>query len=194
MGRAKDPKTGLTEQQLKFTLMLRSDPERIVSKAYRAAYPSCKSVRAAETNGSALMRNHKVRLHLQKMDKKDLAKFDVTVDNVNREKSAIAFFDIRKIFTDDGALKHPQDLDDASAAAIASIEVEAKATGHGEDREIVVVSKVKFHNKVQVLDQLSRQLGQYEKDNDQKSGGMAELIAAVDGNTRGLPPPDEDGE
>lgn len=182
---------GLTAPQLKFCQLLRSDPLRIASKSYMGAYPRCLKETTAEAAASRLLRNVKIIAYLAEKDSKSLARCEITADRVNEEKAAIAFFRIGDIFHPTGQLKAPHEMDAATQASVSSIEIEAKAVGKGEDREIVLISKVKMHNKVPLLDQLSKQLGQYEKDNLQQSGGMADLIAAVDGKTRGLPDPED---
>jgi phage terminase small subunit len=64
-------------------------------------------------------------------------KCDVTAEKVIREVAALAFSDVRKLFNTDGSLKLIHELDDVTAAAIASIEVdEIKADG-------VVIGQVK---------------------------------------------------
>jgi phage terminase small subunit len=64
-------------------------------------------------------------------------KCDVTAEKVIREVAALAFSDVRKLFNTDGSLKLIHELDDVTAAAIASIEVEEiKADG-------VVIGQVK---------------------------------------------------
>lgn len=74
---------------------------------------------------------------------------------VMRQSLAIATSDVRRLFDAEGALRHPKDLDDATAAAIASIEVEEVSTGGREGTRF----KYKFWDKGKANDRL----GQYCK-------------------------------
>ena len=89
-------------------------------------------------------------------------KFNITVSRVLQGFAAIAFFDIRKIFNDSGQLKHPANLDDATAAAISSIEVVTRTSGTGEDMEVEYIHKIKLHDKMRGLENLARYLHIYE--------------------------------
>ena len=167
---------GMTDKQFAFCQLLRSDPDRIGWKAYKGAYPSCKTVAGAEVNASKLLRNTKVRLFLEEQDKESLARVEITVDMVNREKARIAFFNPKNLFHPTGELKKIHEMDDDTAAALVQLEIDIKPGDTKED-VLTLLAKVKWQNKVPVLDQLSKQLGQYEKDNAQKEGsGVVGLL------------------
>lgn len=88
--------------------------------------------------------------------------FNITKERIIQEYSRLAFFDIRKIHTVDGALKPVTDWDDDSAAAVAGIEVyEEKVPSDDENENIVVgqVKKVKITEKKGALDSLTKILG-----------------------------------
>ncbi|MHC4158882.1 MAG: terminase small subunit [Planctomycetota bacterium] len=192
MGKNQDNK--LTPPQLKFCQLLTCDPSQNATQAYLGAYPSCKKPETAKAAASRLLTNVNVKGFIDKHNEKSMAKYELTADRVNKEKAAIAYFKIGDIFHPSGQLKAPHEMDEATQSAISSIEIEAKAKGSGDDREVVLISKVKVHNKVAILDQCTKQLGGYEKDNAQKGTTMADLINAVDGKTRGLPPPEPEEE
>ena len=76
-----------------------------------------------------------------------------------RELAGIAFFDIRKLFNDDGSLKRVQELDCATAAAIASIEV----VEIGPGGQLELGKKFKSPEKLKALDLLGTHLGMFAK-------------------------------
>lgn len=194
MGRQRDQKTGMTSQQLEFVMLVRTQPELPAYKAYMQAYPKCRKASTARVNASKLLTKANVKDFLAEQRQKDLKKWDITSDRNNKEKARLAYFNPKSLFDDDNNLLPIKDWPDEVAAAVESIQVEARREGHGDDAEIYYVHKITWAKKGPILDQISKQLGDYERDNDQKGKGMADLISAVDGNTRGLPAPVPEGE
>lgn len=189
---SKSPR-GISQQQLDFILLLRSDHGRVAWKAYMGAYHRCQSVKTAEANSSRLLKNAKVAAYLSDLDQEALKEINLTGDRVTKEKARVAFFDPRKLFHPTGELKKIHELDDDTASCLTSFEVLIKTTkDDGGEAPVCLVAKVSWEKKTSILDQLYKQLGQYDKDNKQQSGGMDELLRAVDGKTRGLPPNGED--
>jgi len=85
----------------------------------------------------------------------------ITQDRVLKELARIAFGDLRAMFTEDGALKGPAELDDDTAAAIASIEVVVRPSGErDEDGNVIIehVHKIKAWDKNTALTNLARHL------------------------------------
>jgi phage terminase small subunit len=150
--------------------LLRSDPERIAYKAYMGAYPRCKSARSAESSAHKLLRKAEIVAYIDKLDAKTYNSMEITADRVNLEKARLAFFDPRKLFHPSGAMKKIHELDDDTAAAISGFEVEIKKGGkEGDENVVSLVAKIKHERKGPILDQISKQLGMYEKDNEQKT-------------------------
>lgn len=109
-----------------------------------------------------------------------LAAMELTQARVQREIARIAFFDPRKMFHADGRPKDVTELDDDTAACIVGLDVLEEWEGQGEDRVLVGhVKKYKIANKNVALDQASKILGMYEKDNDQKSNPILAMLAAM---------------
>lgn len=109
-----------------------------------------------------------------------LAAMELTQARVQREIARIAFFDPRKMFHADGRPKDVTELDDDTAACIVGLDVLEEWEGQGEDRVLVGhVKKYKIANKNAALDQASKILGMYEKDNDQKSNPILAMLAAM---------------
>ena len=97
-----------------------------------------------------------------------LAAMELTKERVQREIARIAFFDARKMFGPDGNPLPITELDDDTAACIVGLDVLEEWAGTGEDRVLVGhVKKYKIASKTAALDQASKILGMYEKDNEQ---------------------------
>jgi phage terminase small subunit len=90
------------------------------------------------------------------------ASLEITQDRVLREFAAIAFLDIRKFFTKQGALLPVHDLGDLEAAAVASLEAEGIYEGKGADRtEVGRLTKIKLSDKLSALNSLAKHLGMF---------------------------------
>jgi phage terminase small subunit len=146
------------------------------SEAYRRAY-NC-SVMKQETiwkNANLLLKNTKVVTRIQELQSAAAARNEVTVDRIVQEFRKIGFSDIRRaanwrshLVTEEdnpaggevlvikNTYSHhvdfvPSDeLDDATAAAIAEVSVTAQGP------------KIKFHNKVDALTKLGQHFGMFK--------------------------------
>ncbi|KGH27025.1 terminase small subunit [Comamonas testosteroni] len=87
--------------------------------AIRARY----SARTAASQGERLLRNVEVDTAIKAAMKAREQRTHITQDRVLQELARIAFFDIRRLYRDDGTMKDPHEMDSDTAAAIASIEV-----------------------------------------------------------------------
>lgn len=112
-----------------------------------------------------------------------LAAMELTKERVQREIARIAFFDPRKMFHPDGRPKDVTELDDDTASCIVGLDVLEEWDGVGESRVLRgYVKKYKIANKNVALDQASKILGMYEKDNDQKANPILALLAGMKGS------------
>lgn len=135
---------------------------------------------AAEACASRLLRNAKVQQIIQEQEKEIASRCAVTEENVMRESSALAFSDIRKLFNADGSPKSIHELDDATAAAISSIEV-GETTCEG--KVLGRVFKIRLWDKNVAQERLFKRLGLFRKDNGpEKSVKSIEVsFVSVDG-------------
>lgn len=102
-----------------------------------------------------------------------LAAMELTKERVEREIARIAFFDPRKMFHPDGRPKEVTELDDDTASCIVGLDVLEEWEGVGEARVLRgYVKKYKIANKNVALDQASKILGMYEKDNEQSKANV----------------------
>lgn len=100
-------------------------------------------------------------------------RFELEGENVLRELAKIVHADLRKVFREDGSLMEPSEWPDEIAGAIASIEVFEEYEGQGKARKLVgFTKKIKLWPKVEAIDRAMKHLGQFERDNAQKSMGM----------------------
>lgn len=101
--------------------------------AIRARYSS----RTAASQGERLLRNVEVDTAIKAAMKAREQRTHITQDRVLQELARIAFFDIRRLYRDDGTMKDPHEMDSDTAAAIASIEVkEEMERGEEVDEEL----------------------------------------------------------
>lgn len=146
---------------------------------------------AAKKAGHRLSTNVHVAAELARRQKEVLEHAmeisGLTVDRTLKEVARLAYFDPRKLYTEDGNLKPVSEWDDDTAAGIASIEVLEEFEGRGEDRVAIgLTKKLKVWDKNAALDKAMKHLGQYEKDNSQKVDPITELLAAVAERGAGL--------
>lgn len=147
------------------------------TRAYKAAYPKCKTERSARTNGSRLLTNANIQEEITKQQQKIQERTQITQDMIVQELAKIAFSNatdyvkvvtrptIRRIwnkeeekyvyeegdvYEQDIILKDTKDLTDDQKAAISSI----KNTKHG-----IAIEQC---NKVEALHLLGQHLGMFK--------------------------------
>ena len=104
-----------------------------------------------------------------------MATSNITPERVMRELERIAFQDIRPIFDNDGNLRPIHLLDDDTAATIASVDVEVKWQGKGDDMVPVTTKKVRRVDKMAALNVLARHFKIVGDDNE----GVNALASAL---------------
>lgn len=131
-------------------------------RAYRAAYPGCKSDNTAGVEGHRLLKNPKIADYIQKRMQDRQVRTEITQDRVLREYAKLGFFDPRKLFNADGSPREIADLDDDTAAAIAGLDVLEVYEGTGADRVFTgYIKKYKIANKIGALDSIAKHLGMF---------------------------------
>lgn len=129
--------------------------------ATRAGY----SARTANEQGARLLANVSVRSAIEKAKAARSERLHITQDRVLQELARIAFFDLRKLYREDGSLKAMHELDDDAAAVLAGVDVvETKGNAQigGEDgiRHIPeFVKKAKVFDKNTALTLAMKHLG-----------------------------------
>ncbi|MBA4143962.1 MAG: terminase small subunit [Nitrosospira sp.] len=155
--------SGLTLKQQRFANEYCIDLN--ATAAYRRAGYNARGD-AAEACASRLLSNAKVQRAVQEKEKIAAKRLEVTSENILRETSALAFSDIRKLFNPDGSPKSIHELDDATAAAISSIEIgqmmsEGRMTGR--------ICKIKLWDKNSAQERLFKHLRLFDKSSRKQS-------------------------
>lgn len=132
------------------------------TRAYKVAYPNVKKDEVAKAAGSRLLTNVNVVAYVQKRMDERAQRTEITQDRVLQELAKLGFFDIRKLFGDDGKPLDISMIDDDTAACIAGMDVLDAYEGAGEDKEFVgYVKKYKLSDKLKALELLGRHLGMF---------------------------------
>lgn len=136
--------------------------------AIRAGY----SEDRARITASELLDREDVQAYLKKRQQEIQEVTGITQKRVLEEYAKIAFIDIRKFYTVDGALKGIRDLDDDAAGALASVESYEEKTGEEDVEALGTTRKIKTYDKVKALDSLARHLGMFNDKMDVNLSGQ----------------------
>jgi len=142
--------------------------------ASQAAISAGYSAKTAGVTGAKLLKDSRVSLEVSKRRSQIILDHELSTDRTIREVSRLAFSDPRNIMHTDGRIKMLHELDAATAAAVASFEVDEKG-----------VIKYKFWDKNSALDKAAKVQGLYEKDNAQTADPLRELLKALGGSVIG---------
>ena len=123
--------------------------------ARRAGY----SVRTADAIGRENLGKPTIAAAISEAQQKRADRTEVTADRVLKELARIAFFDIRKLYSDDGTLKNPKDLDDDTAAALTGIDIQETVIPGGEGAPTITTRKAKVIDRTGALTLAMRHLG-----------------------------------
>lgn len=132
------------------------------TRAYLKVYPHV-TEDTARSSAPPLLAKPSVKSYLEKREYEMLADLNITTRRVLLEASRLAFFDVRKLYDESGNLKAPQDLDDDTAAALASVDTEELFDGKGAERSRVgTLRKVKAFDKNAAVERLMKYLGHFK--------------------------------
>lgn len=148
-----------------------------IAASYRHAFGKQDlAANAAWMGGTRYLAKPEVQARVDELRRQALSYAHVTPGKIIQEMSKIAFFDIRKMLDDKGNLLPVHQLDDATAAGIAGIEMDVKDTTvtqdiyHDDGDEVEVgranetrtttrTVKVKLADKTKALDSLAKLVG-----------------------------------
>jgi len=151
--KVKSRKKGLSDQHKRFCQEYVIDFNRV--RAYRKAYPKCKSNASAKGCVNKLMLSNTI-LHefIERLLKKQAKRAEKGADDIIKEMEKIGFSNIKdylKIKDQGVVVKNTEDISDDKAAAIASVsQTETKDGGS---------IKFTLYNKVTALELLGRRYG-----------------------------------
>ena len=162
----------LTEKELRFIDEWLVDPNG-TQAAIRAGY----SEKTAASQAYDLLRKPEIQAVVEAKRREVSAKAGLTMERIVTEAGRLALSDVRKIVDVDGNLKQIRELDDDTAAAIASVKL--AVTGSGDDVEMV--KEYKFWPKNPAIDTLIKHLGLKPAGGASDLGNMteAELDAKI---------------
>ena len=148
--------------------------------AARAGY----SAKTAGQIGLELLKKPEIAAAIAEAQRARSERTQITADRVLQELARLAFFDLRKAYKADGMLKLPHEIDDETAAGLASLEtLTTMASGGGDEAPLsLVTKKLKTFDKKGALELCMRHLGLFEQDNKQAAGGFVELLAKLNGH------------
>lgn len=129
--------------------------------AIRAGY----SPKAAARTAFEILRKPHIMAYLSEKKKEMASKLNFSKERTLLELGRLAFSDIRKLFGENGGLINTQDIDDDTAPAVSSIEIEETYEGIGESRVWTgYAKKVKMWDKPRALQMLGQHYGLLEAD------------------------------
>ncbi len=143
-------------------------------KAYRKAFPGSVKWKdgTVDVRASQVASKDKIIIRLTELRAEADERSQVTHEMITEELRKIAFFDIGELFDDNGNLKDVHDMSITARKTISSIKVRKEFVGSGEDKEVHYITEVKLNGKDQSIDKLSKHVGYYEKDNNQRKSDI----------------------
>lgn len=166
---------GLTPRQEKFVQGVVSGLSQ--SAAYRQAYPRSLQWQAhtVHIQASALAAQHKVSVRIMALKKKAEEQSVLSRTRILDEIGRVALSDIRNVTRPDGSLKLPHELDAATAAAVASFEMDQYGT-----------IKYKFWDKNAALEKAAKHIGLYQADHQQRTDPLEKMLSTLAGKVLGV--------
>lgn len=131
--------------------------------------------KSASVTAAKLLKDARVAAEIEKRRTELCEKLELNTEKTFKEIARIAFSDPRNLMDAQGKIKLPHELDEDTAAAIASF----KVTFDGG-------IEYKFWPKTTALDMANKIQGHYEKDNKQKTDPLSALIESLSGNVVGV--------
>lgn len=126
--------------------------------AIRAGY----SERSAYSQAHELLKKPEIQEAIKELEAAASRRTAISKDRVVRELARVAFVDPRKLFDENGTPKDITNLDDDTAAAIASVDIFEEFNYNGDSRELIgYTKKYKWADKLRALEMLGKHLGMF---------------------------------
>jgi phage terminase small subunit len=141
--------------------------------ARRAGY----SDKTAYSIGQRLLKNVEIATAIDAGLQQIKGRIQLTVERTLEEIGRVAYADPRKLFDEAGNLLPIHQLDDITAATIASVEVSTERDGDGESRAVTTTTKIKSWDKMRALDMAGRYHGLFKDriEHTGKDGGPMQV-------------------
>ena len=153
----------LTPRQRRFV-----DEYLVDLNATKAAIRAGYKAKYIGTNIPKLLQNTGIAAAIAEAKAERGQRTELSQDKVVNELACLVFSDVRRVFRDDGSVKAPCELDDATAAAVSSVEFDPEGG-----------FKIRLWDKNSAADKLMKHLGGYEKDNRQAGAGLASAVNLI---------------
>ena len=147
-------KQSAEERRVLFTEAYLSNGENALQAAISAGF----SPKTAGSQGSRLLKNVEVLSMINSRRAQVTEAAGINTERLMVEIARVAFSDPRKVTNQNGTVKRLHELDDDTAAAVSSFEIDDKGA-----------IKYKFWDKNSSIDKAAKIMGLYEKDNAQKN-------------------------
>lgn len=123
--------------------------------AIRAGY----SEKTANEQAARLLANVSIQEYLEGKREKLAEKVEITQERILQELAFMAFSDPRAYFHPDGTMKGIHELDNGSAAALASLEIEEVFSSGKDKKKSGEIKKFKRWDKRAAIETLNKMLG-----------------------------------
>ena len=145
--------------------------------ARRAGY----SQKTAYSIGQRLLKHVEVKAAIDAGLQQLHSRIELSAERTRQEIARVAYGDIRKLVDDAGNLRPLQDLDDHTAATVASVEVRTERDPEDESK-VTTVTKVKTWDKMRALDMAGRYHGMFKDriEHTGKDGGPVEVVSDLE--------------
>lgn len=160
--------------------------DRFKREILKDGLPNAAAARAGYTSRSAgtkLLQIPEVVEDIKKLRRAQLRRLQMSADDALIGVSRVARFDPRMLFDEQGKLKQPKDWPEEVATCIASVEVEERWEGKGENRTCYHVHKIKFNDRMAALTLLMRHHNMFSEEARDigrgASEGLLDLVAAA---------------
>ena len=169
----------LTERQARFV-----EEYLISGNASQAAIKAGYSRDNARSQGHENTTNPNIMAEIERGRLEMYARWGVTKDRISQEYARLGFSDARKLVTPTGARIPLHELDDDTAATVASVElVESTVYGEKDADERPMVErthKIKTYDKMRALEHMGKMLGMFNASAVIDIKGLAITIADKD--------------
>jgi phage terminase small subunit len=157
--------------------------------ATQAAIRTGYSARSAKSIATENLSKPAIRSAIDRCEAHEIARVQeatgITLERTLTELGRTAFYDVRKLFHEDGSPKAIQDLDDETASAVEGIEVVEQFAGSGQERQHTgTIRRYKLAKRTTSLDMILKHLNAYKANEEARGAGAVNALAALIGDMR----------
>ena len=139
--------------------------------ATQAAIAAGFSAKTAGVTGAKMLKDPRILQKVEERRKELIKDMRLDTERLCQEVARLAFSDPRRIMHPDGRMKMPHQLDDDTAAAIASFKFDVDGT-----------IEYKFWDKNSAQERAAKIAGAFDRDHKQKADPLLDLLRSLGGN------------